>query len=1323
MGSNKKEAMGRESNETYCDRLVQLAFPEMVRVEGRAYNELELRTELERSAKFREDLWEHFGTETRDLPTTEILGMLFPERRGLAGRAASTTVQVKDKSYSKEELKTELDYSANLKRRLVRRYLLGNNDIPIDELMEVVFPKTLRFLDATYSRDDLKSDLPHNPKLQKLVAIHTHYVPSKWLLEQEMEARGSWHRTADAEDIFKTVGKEGLTGVCFSGGGIRSATFNLGMLQGLAQLGLLPHIDYLSSVSGGGYIHEFLAAWILRNPRGRDGVVEELIPQAEPGCLPRAPEPIKWLKRYASYLTPARGMFSADTWTLISIWFRNTILNQIPIVAALSFIFLLIRLLALAPERGQVNCSPLTGPLPWIAEAFFCLIAALSLLQLGTNLRRQLAMRLAGAEGSVLSKTDLLNNRKVQLRLILPWLLFALWTSFWTRMGVGEHLEWSWVGPVAFGVWVLAVVMVVIFAGGATRSYKASHAGAGWGKRFTAGLGFAASGLLATAAACAIGYGLVLASVPVAQKLSDLVGPLDAQKPAKQTLNFSVSGEGEHFTAKLAGEVNGAPNGGKGLRIDPRRIEVVVLPGLLLSIPYIGIELALGLLGRAFSDIRREWLARLRAWSLLYAGLWTGVVGLALLAPYAGYWMFYRSTTLKFSSVAAFAAAHLTTILTGWSGKADGKPTETGFLRMKPMDLLALAAAPVTIIGLLLGISSAAAWDVDRLYSSLPWLAQQAHLPVLGDISYGFVDVICVSVALLVAVLFGWRVDVNEFSMQLFYRNRLSRCYLGATVSNRQADPFTGFDGRGELPGMVNPRATKLPPSVASLLPNAFNPTRLPDDKDSYDGPFPIFCTTLNLTTGEDLATQERKGTSFAFTPMYSGYSVSWTDAEVKKHVSYNGYVPTSEYAYPGGGIHLDTAVAISGAAMNPSQGYNSNPALAFLMTFFNVRLGWWITNTRRMDRWKATNGRVTPRFALWYLLKELVGLVDDSAPFVNLSDGGHFENMGLYELVRRRCRYIVVCDAEQDPAISFDGIGGAITKCRSDFGAEIDLDLRPLRIDEKTGYSETHCVVGTIRYPPPPEDMGEDEDAETSCECLESDDEDRYTGVIVYMKSSLVGDEPADLLAYQLAHGVFPQDSTANQWFTETQFEAYRRLGHHVAMTAIRPALSPRKNRFERPDTLEQLFKRMYAIWYPRTPEMEKHLGDHLKQYESILSELRTRAELAGLEMLLNDPAPGDRERQWVTAHLDKGAVAYATQFANSMLDFMATVYVNLALAFPDNRVSPHAEWWICLFRRWCRVDLVRRSWTEHAPSYPLEFRLFARRELGLPRVAGIRE
>ena len=221
MSSGKHKTKGSESNDTYCQRLVELAFPDIARVRGKLYNEAELRTELQ-----------------------------------------AHPVLIK---------------------HLAWRYFLGSKGVTVDAVVAAVFPKALTFLGKTYSRVELSEKLPHNPKLQQVVAVLTHFTPSKWLLEQELLARGVWDNKKGADDVYKTAAEKGLAGVCFSGGGIRSATFNLGVIQGLAQLGLLPSVDYLSSVSGGGYIHEFLAAWILRNPHGRDGVIEELVPQAEPG--------------------------------------------------------------------------------------------------------------------------------------------------------------------------------------------------------------------------------------------------------------------------------------------------------------------------------------------------------------------------------------------------------------------------------------------------------------------------------------------------------------------------------------------------------------------------------------------------------------------------------------------------------------------------------------------------------------------------------------------------------------------------------------------------------------------------------------------------------------------------------------------------------------------------------------------------------------------------------------------------------------------------------------------------------------------------------
>jgi hypothetical protein len=226
--------------------------------------------------------------------------------------------------------------------------------------------------------------------------------------------------------------------------------------------------------------------------------------------------------------------------------------------------------------------------------------------------------------------------------------------------------------------------------------------------------------------------------------------------------------------------------------------------------------------------------------------------------------------------------------------------------------------------------------------------------------------------------------------------------------------------------------------------------------------------------------------------------------------------------------------MSISGAAASPNMGYHSVPSLALLMTFFNVRLGFWAGNPRN----SKTCTRPGPKIGLGQLLRELFGLTNDNARYVYLSDGGHFENLGVYELVKRRCKYIVACDAGADPNYAFDDLGNAIRKCREDIGVEIEVDTAPLipKSDgangDKSGKKQTtqHCVVGTIHY-----DMADPEGGK---------------GVFVYIKASLTGDEPADVLNYQTCHATFPHQSTADQWFSESQFESYRRLGQHIVET-----------------------------------------------------------------------------------------------------------------------------------------------------------------------------
>jgi hypothetical protein len=204
---------------------------------------------------------------------------------------------------------------------------------------------------------------------------------------------------------------------------------------------------------------------------------------------------------------------------------------------------------------------------------------------------------------------------------------------------------------------------------------------------------------------------------------------------------------------------------------------------------------------------------------------------------------------------------------------------------------------------------------------------------------------------------------------------------------------------------------------------------------------------------------------------------------------------------------------------------------MAFLLSFFNARLGWWLPNPRNL-RNSGILSRLsgpTPVLGLPYLLRELFGMVSDDAPFVNVSDGGQFENMGLYELVRRRCRTILICDAEADSGFVFEGLGMAIRKCRIDFGVEIDIPGLDQLVPAANGYSPASFATGTILYPNP------------------THPHYPIVGTILYLKATITGNEPPDIRNYKREHSSFPSESTLNQWFTESQFESYRRLGQYI--------------------------------------------------------------------------------------------------------------------------------------------------------------------------------
>jgi hypothetical protein len=151
-------------------------------------------------------------------------------------------------------------------------------------------------------------------------------------------------------------------------------------------------------------------------------------------------------------------------------------------------------------------------------------------------------------------------------------------------------------------------------------------------------------------------------------------------------------------------------------------------------------------------------------------------------------------------------------------------------------------------------------------------------------------------------------------------------------------------------------------------------------------------------------------------------------------------------------------------------------------------------------------------------------------APAVHLSDGGHFENLGLYELVRRHCRRIIVSDAGEDPTEAFHDLANAIRRIREDFGVEIAIDVAPLR-HGSDGFAKQHVTVGTIHY-----------------DGLNGQDK----GQLLYFKPNLVGEEPLDIMRYRALHPAFPHEGTVDQFYDEAQWESYRRLGEHAVYVGL---------------------------------------------------------------------------------------------------------------------------------------------------------------------------
>jgi Patatin-like phospholipase len=290
--------------------------------------------------------------------------------------------------------------------------------------------------------------------------------------------------------------------------------------------------------------------------------------------------------------------------------------------------------------------------------------------------------------------------------------------------------------------------------------------------------------------------------------------------------------------------------------------------------------------------------------------------------------------------------------------------------------------------------------------------------------------------------------------------------------------------------------------------------------------------TSLNLVGGEKLAWQQRKAEPFSISPLHSGcYRLGYRRSRV-----YGGKET--------GGISIGTAAAISGAAASSNMGYyTTSPIISLLLTLFNVRLGWWLGNPGPAGQ--NTYQLSGPKLSVSPVVYEAFGLTNDLYKYVYLTDGGHFENLGLYEMVLRRCHLVVVSDAAADGEYRFGDLGNAVRKIRIDLGVPIEFrcfdiygwdesQRRRSKDDKSRGM---YWALARIRYSCI-DKVGVDENGRPRA---------AEDGILIYVKPALYGDEPRDVLEYRESFPAFPHQSTGDQFFDEPQFESYRALGSFI--------------------------------------------------------------------------------------------------------------------------------------------------------------------------------
>jgi hypothetical protein len=1077
--------------------------------------------------------------------------------------------------------------------------------------------------------------------------------------------------------------------LCLSGGGIRSATFCLGVIQGLARCGFLDKFDYLSTVSGGGYIGSWLTAYIHRHPRGMDGVLDDLRNDKPESKIEPEPEPLQSLRDYSNFITPKLGLLSADFWSFGAIIVRNLILNWLALIPLILALLMLPRVLMginlayLWPNFAQIFAWG------FFLAGLFCGAFVVAYMRLNRPSSKPPVTARGKHEAPAKGFRNKPDNQRNFLRFCLIPLLCAafLLTTFWAWIHnpannivqpfrtLFDFKQQAFLGFVLFG-YVVHLLGLFIHSIIVRRWPK-------WWQFILVPLPGIVGGILLWFFATIIFPMPVNAHfIPYTGRPPEFVQPfylLNAQPGLYACFATPLFLATYFLATTFFVGISSRNLFGQDKDRDWKAELNKRMTNMRMGRIYRAFDLKARFGALVLDDEDREWLARFSAWTLIALLVWSAFHVMVIFGP------IYLSQSPRLIA-ALGGVSGLLAILGGRSAKTPANEKQAGksgiLASLNILALLSLLAFLFLII-LIIVFSNAtslltiwlsarwpAVWGPATLFSppsatlsgfdGLPFLAYQKEIPFDLWAVYWvhwWASLLLGAILAVFGLIASRIINLNRFSLHAGYRERLIRAYLGATRKSdeRRENPFTGFDPRDNIymhelrPELLHerdfiddqgqdltdsflkklkraqqdlsksstddlqqkqfvdtnqraPRGELATPSpqvavseflVANLsditkqllkdyeasrpltdslkkaliedlnqiletadlhLQEPFRYLKLSAKTEATRSRFEetgredyrillnrllleeaypreiagskyppppyklmhVINMTLNLVHGKRLAWQQRKAESFTCSPLHCGSM-------------YVGYRPTRDYGGDNG-ISLGTAVAISGAAASSNMGYLSvSTAVTFLMTLFNTRLGWWLGNPGPSG--EDYYHLAYPNSAIYPIVAEALGLTDDQNAYVLLSDGGHFENLGLYEMVMRRCQTIVVVEGSQDSNFEFGDMGNAVRKIRIDLGIPIEFeDVQIYKRDTEIpeGKVGRYCALGRIDY-------------------KRVDGEAAQNGVVLYIKPSYYGDEPRDVVNYAKTNANFPHESTADLWFSEAQFESYRRLGSYI--------------------------------------------------------------------------------------------------------------------------------------------------------------------------------